>query len=450
MLRGGAGPVRRRCGAAPAAPVRSRRRSSTRTRSPGRTRRPGPRPRRFGRGARDQDPALLERGGARAAPARASPPADPTRPGLQLVAASTPSSATSAAHGLSRSSTSRALRAWAFERIDGAVRPDPGDYRAFALAAVRRYSGHFEGLPRVRFWQAWNEPNKVPRPRRQAGHGRVVPDARERVCGERPLGARETRSSPAVSRRSGSRPRSRHSSSCAACSASRRVTRLPRPATTPLISTSGRPTRTRPAARPTSRRQPGDVSVAELPEMKAVLDAGARVGQRRAAAPARVLGDGVLLGQRPARPGRRPGGARRALGGRGPLRHVELGRQPRHLVHACATSRSRRAPTRRASSTRRDASPTTGRSPRSRRSASRSSRFPTGKQIAVWGRTPAGRAGIVRIEQHGPVGWTLGRQARGGPRRDLLRQADHQRKRGPCARRFPRTGQPRPRCRSAS
>ena len=38
--------------------------------------------------------------------------------------------------------------------------------------------------------------------------------------------------------------------------------------------------------------------------------------------------------------------------------------------------------------------------------------FPTGKQVSVWGRTPAGRAGIVRVEQHGPVGWAeVGRLA---------------------------------------
>ena len=37
--------------------------------------------------------------------------------------------------------------------------PDPAALAAFAKAAVRRYSGHFEGLPRVRYWQGLNEPN---------------------------------------------------------------------------------------------------------------------------------------------------------------------------------------------------------------------------------------------------------------------------------------------------
>jgi len=37
--------------------------------------------------------------------------------------------------------------------------PDPAELGAFALAAARRYSGVFNGLPRVRYWQVWNEPN---------------------------------------------------------------------------------------------------------------------------------------------------------------------------------------------------------------------------------------------------------------------------------------------------
>lgn len=44
--------------------------------------------------------------------------------------------------------------------------PDPGAYRQFATALARRYSGNFEDpsnpavtLPRVRYWQVWNEPN---------------------------------------------------------------------------------------------------------------------------------------------------------------------------------------------------------------------------------------------------------------------------------------------------
>jgi hypothetical protein len=48
----------------------------------------------------------------------------------------------------------------------GVWRPDPAQFASFARAAAVRYDGHFPDpsrpgafLPRVRFWQAWNEPN---------------------------------------------------------------------------------------------------------------------------------------------------------------------------------------------------------------------------------------------------------------------------------------------------
>ncbi len=44
-------------------------------------------------------------------------------------------------------------------RLLAVCRPDPAALAAFATAAARRYSGRFAGLPRVRFWQALNEPN---------------------------------------------------------------------------------------------------------------------------------------------------------------------------------------------------------------------------------------------------------------------------------------------------
>jgi hypothetical protein len=59
--------------------------------------------------------------------------------------------------------------AWAMRKIDGALRVDPDQYRLFTLAAVKRYSGRTPGLPRVRIWQAWNEPNKVPSPAAKPG-----------------------------------------------------------------------------------------------------------------------------------------------------------------------------------------------------------------------------------------------------------------------------------------
>lgn len=44
--------------------------------------------------------------------------------------------------------------------VPGAVcDPDPTALASFATAAAHRYSGHFGGLPRVRYWQGLNEPN---------------------------------------------------------------------------------------------------------------------------------------------------------------------------------------------------------------------------------------------------------------------------------------------------
>jgi hypothetical protein len=41
----------------------------------------------------------------------------------------------------------------------GTWKPSPKALGRFAQALARRYSGHFLGLPRVRYFQAWNEPN---------------------------------------------------------------------------------------------------------------------------------------------------------------------------------------------------------------------------------------------------------------------------------------------------
>jgi hypothetical protein len=51
---------------------------------------------------------------------------------------------------------------WAERGTDGAPgtrNPDPAEYGAFGGALARRYSGAYAGLPRVRLFEAWNEPN---------------------------------------------------------------------------------------------------------------------------------------------------------------------------------------------------------------------------------------------------------------------------------------------------
>jgi hypothetical protein len=50
--------------------------------------------------------------------------------------------------------------AWARDPSQGAfVRPSSVWFGKFAEGIARRYSGSFGSLPRVRYWQAWNEPN---------------------------------------------------------------------------------------------------------------------------------------------------------------------------------------------------------------------------------------------------------------------------------------------------
>ena len=135
---------------------------------------------------------------------------------------------------------------------------------------------------------------------------------------------RRTSSSPATSTRSGTRrarsrsgTRRRRSPSCARCSASRRE-RI----------------RTRPAARTIHfdvwshhpytfngpfghARNPDDVSLGDLPKMRALLQAGVKLHRVVSTARGQVLGDGVQLGHEPATPPCRAQLARGALDGRG-------------------------------------------------------------------------------------------------------------------------------------
>ncbi len=77
-----------------------------------------------------------------------------------------------AAHGLTVLVTISDAPRWAegpnrpAAAYPGSWRPDPKQFGAFATAAALRYSGHYTDphnplthLPRVRYWQAWNEPN---------------------------------------------------------------------------------------------------------------------------------------------------------------------------------------------------------------------------------------------------------------------------------------------------
>ncbi len=51
------------------------------------------------------------------------------------------------------SGNSKRARSW---------KPSDSQYQAFIQAVATRYSGHYHGLPAVRFWSIWNEPNYGP------------------------------------------------------------------------------------------------------------------------------------------------------------------------------------------------------------------------------------------------------------------------------------------------
>jgi len=88
-----------------------------------------------------------------------------------------------AARGLSLILSPVEAPAWAGRcgslSIRNHCRPDPAEYGAFVTALGRRYSGTFAGLPRVSRWSFWNEPNQAGwlQPQQERKHGRNVPVA---------------------------------------------------------------------------------------------------------------------------------------------------------------------------------------------------------------------------------------------------------------------------------
>ncbi len=63
----------------------------------------------------------------------------------------------------------------------GGLSPNATGFGAFARAAARRYSGQPLGEPRVRYWQAWNEPNRDLFLMPQYQNGKMVSAARYRA-----------------------------------------------------------------------------------------------------------------------------------------------------------------------------------------------------------------------------------------------------------------------------
>ena len=94
-------------------------------------------------------------------------PADPTNPGDPVYSFGALDTAVSAAvgNGLTPLVTITGAPGWAEGAgrpsgvMPGAWKPDVGAYGQFGAAVAKRYSGGFAGLPRVVYFQAWNEPN---------------------------------------------------------------------------------------------------------------------------------------------------------------------------------------------------------------------------------------------------------------------------------------------------
>ena len=96
------------------------------------------------------------------APAQPADPADPAydfRACDAAIAAAQVEGAGAAAHRHRRAEVRRGRRAARRRHRPGAGSPTPRPTASFARAVAARYSGHFGGLPQVRYFQAWNEPN---------------------------------------------------------------------------------------------------------------------------------------------------------------------------------------------------------------------------------------------------------------------------------------------------
>jgi hypothetical protein len=308
------------------------------------------------------------------------------------------------AHGLEPLVYISGAPTWAQSNIGGTMRTDPAAYRAFALAAVRRYSGGFDGLPRVRYWQAWNEPNKVPGPQFKptvaawyrtivnafAASVHTVPGDIVTAGGLAPFGI-STAVAPLTFMES------------LLC-----VKLDPKPHATCHLPvhfdiwstdpyTAGGPTH-----KATHR---GDVSVAELPQMKAVLDAGVRFGNVVSPHPVRFWVTEFSWDSNPPD----PGGVPAALEGRWVAQALyDMWSSGVSLVtwftirdQPVATSAYQSGLYYRGATIAQDR-------PKPAFTAFRFPfvAFPAGKKtISVWGRTPRGKPGTVIVQQRGPHGW---------------------------------------------
>jgi hypothetical protein len=183
------------------------------------------------------------------------------------------------AHGLTPLVYVSGPPTWAMRSADGVSRADPKEFGAFALAAVKRYSGS-SGLPRVRYWEAWNEPNKVPAPQFKTsapGWYRQIVNAFAASVHTRP-------GNLVVA--GGLAPFG--ISTAAAPLGFMRSLLCVKPACTDPVHFDVWSTDPYSAGGPSHHAaRPNDVSVADLPKMKAVLDAGVAAGHVVSTVPVR-------------------------------------------------------------------------------------------------------------------------------------------------------------------
>jgi hypothetical protein len=173
---------------------------------------------------------------------------------------------------------------WALVKNHGFLRPDPAAFGEFALAAAKRYSGHFRGLPRVRYWQVWNEPNKVAGPKLK----KTAPDWYRDMVESMAAAVHVVHADNAVLA-GGLAPFGR-STVVAPLDFMRRLLCMSKGATPKPTCSSRTPfeiwsTHPYTVGGPTHKSgRPDDVSLGDLPEMKELLDAAVRAHQVRSRA----------------------------------------------------------------------------------------------------------------------------------------------------------------------
>lgn len=180
--------------------------------------------------------------------------------------------------------------------LAGAIRPSPDEYGAFARAAAERYDGS-AGHPRVRYWRAWNEPNlSVYLLPQFAGADPVSPDWYRSMLNSF-AGAIHAVSADNVVVAGGLAPFGARTSTAEVVSPLRFMRRLLCMSSGPTYRptcgarahfdvwavhpyTSGGPTR--------KAANPDDVSLGDLPRVRALLTAAKRAGRLVSKAPAQL------------------------------------------------------------------------------------------------------------------------------------------------------------------